>query len=220
MKSEKDKKKTINKVASYRENIAESPDSKMSRRALVDRVPGKPRIVAQQEWLQQKRVEKGVFFGKIESADEYSFKIIGKKKLKSYELKESIVGGSETKLITLDSILDSEELNLMENLKTKLQELKAENLTFYLDSFGANFSFKFPKESDYNCFLGVIVHLVGGDILKFDGIFTKRQAYSLILEKKDMEKDYSFTSNTPVDWNYFMKVLHLKEIYPEVLKTL
>ena len=82
MKSEKDKKKTINKVASYRENIAESPDSKMSRRALVDRVPGKPRIVAQQEWLQQKRVEKGYFLEKLNQRMSIPSKLLVRRSLK------------------------------------------------------------------------------------------------------------------------------------------
>ena len=220
MKSGKHREKTIDEVASYRYKIGESPDSKLSRTAQVDRVPGKPRIVTHQEWLYQQRVSKGIFFGKIKSADEYSFKILGDKKLKDYEMKESILGGSETKMIRLDKILGKKELNIMEELKVILSEFKAEELTFYLDNSGANFSFNFPKNSKYNCFSGFIVQLISGSFLKFNGIFYKSQAYTWILEAKDTEEGYDFKSNTPVDWNYFKKVLNLEKPLQNLQETI
>lgn len=209
----KNQEKSIEERAAFRKGIPEISDRKMSRQARLDRVPGKPRIVSQQEWLHGQRVDKGIFYGKISSKDEYSFAIHGNKKLRDYKMKESIIGGSEDKMISMKQILEEEELMIMEKLRGNLLLLETENLQFYFDDSGPNFSFNFPDKSDYSFIIGIIVQLDKEEILSFNGILKRKQPFTLSLHKdKASDKgEYVFNSDTSADWNFFKKVLMLEE---------
>ncbi len=170
----KDQEKSIEERAVFRKGIPEITDRKMSRQARLDRVPGKPRIISQQEWLHGQRVEKGVFYGKVSSTDEYSFAIHRDKELWDYKMKESIIGGSEDKMVSMNQILEEEELMIMEKLRRNLLLLEVENLQFYLDDSGPNFSFNFPDKSDYSFIMGIIVQLDKEQILSFNSILKRK----------------------------------------------
>ncbi len=221
MKSRK-KKKTIEERAAFRKDIPETSDSEMSRRALVDRVPGKPTVVTHQEWLHDRRVGKGIFFGKISSGDDYSFTIQKNKEIWDYEMKESIIGGSEDEMVSLSEILEEEELILIEKLRKNLILLKVENLKFYFDESGPNFSFNFPKQTDFDFMIGSIIQVDETNNLVFNGIVSKRQSYTISLKQDETNvKDiHIFESNTSADWNFFKEVLMLDDDFSAIYKSM
>ncbi len=208
----KDQEKSIEERAAFRKDIPDTTDRKMSRQARLDRVPGKPRVVSQQEWLHGQRVAKGIFYGKISSKDKYSFAIHGDKELWDYKMKESIIGGSKDKKVSMNQIIEEEELMIMEKLRRNLLLLEIENLQFYLDDSGPNFSFNFHDKSDYNFIMGIIVQLDKEQILSFNSILKRKQPFTLSLhkDKTSDKEEYFFNSNTSADWNFFKKVLMLE----------
>ena len=209
----KDQEKSIEERAVFRKDIPDTTDRKMSKQARLDRVPGKPRVISQQEWLHGQRVAKGIFYGKISSKDEYSFTIHGDKELWDYKMKESIIGGSEDEMVSMNHILEEEELMMMEKLRKNLLLVEVENLTFYLDDSGPNFSFNFPDKSDYSFIMGIIVQLDKEHILIFNGILKGKQPFTLSLhkDKTSDKEEYILNSNTSADWSFFKKVLMLEE---------
>ncbi len=217
MKDRKKKKKVIEETASFRKDIPETSDSKLSRKGLVDRVPGKPRVVTHQEWLHQKRVEKGVFFGNISTGDDFSFSILDDKEMWNYEMKESIIGGSEDKMVRMSEILEEDDLIIMEKLRKNLLHLEVENLKFYFDESGPNFSFNFPDKSKLNFVIGSIIQIDEVNNLIFNGIFLKSQPFLLSL---NLEEDFNFENTASTDWNYFKKTLDLDDDFKKIFESL